>query len=219
MLPQVSRMDRSPARRAYITYSLIAALALLLVGQVAVYRLQQPARVAHPVWNFQPKNFAEAKNRAQHIVLAEVVNVERGEDLVTEVKGEPNDEDRLPTQKVTLKVTKGYKGTANDGTITLFQTGGEVQNPPPPAEGEKAPIVQGSEVVFAGDPLYKVGEQYLLLLESGPRDMQRIVSPEGRYKVERNGTLTAMVDTDAAREVKGKSLADVERQHGLGNGR
>ncbi len=217
MLPQASRMDRLPARRTHVTYALIAALALLLIGQVALYRLQRPAMVAHAVWDFQPKNFAEAKNRAKHIVLAEVVNVERGEDIVTKVEGEPNGEDRLPTQKVTLKVVKGYKGNARDTMITLFQTGGEVQNPPPPAEGEKPPSVEGSEVIFAGDPLYKVGEQYLLLLEPGPRDMQRIVSPEGRYKVEANGTLEAMVDTDAAREVKGKPLVDVERQHGLGN--
>ncbi len=219
MLPQMSRMDRTPAWRTLTTYILLAALALLLVGQGALNYLQPPARVAHPVWHFEPKNFAEAKNRAQRIILAEVVNVERGEDIVTKAEFEPNGEDRLPTQKVTLKVIKGYKGNGRGDAITLFQTGGEVENPPPPAEGEKPPMVEGTEVIFAGDPLYKVGEQYLLLLEPGPRDMQRIVSPEGRYKVERNGTLTAKADTDAAREVKGKPLVYVERQHCLGNGK
>lgn len=215
----VSRISHTSVRRTPIAYAMIAAMALLLVGQFVVYRLQPPARIVHPVWNFQPKNFAEAKNKAQQIVLAEVVNVERGEDLVTKAEGEPNGEDRLPTQKVTLKVAKGYKGAGRDGMITLFQTGGEVQLPPPPAEGEKAPIVEASQVIFAGDPLYQAGEQYLLLLEPGPRNMQRIVSPEGRYKVERDGTLAAMVESDAANEVKGKPLAEVERQHGLGNGK
>ena len=219
MMPTMTRMSFTPARRTLIVYAMLATLALLLVGQFAVYRLQQPARIVHPVWNFQPKNFAEAKNKAQQIVLAEVVKVERGEDLVTKVEGEPNGEDRLPTQTVTLKVAKGDKGAGRDGIVTLFQTGGEVQLPPPPAEGEKEPIVEASQVIFAGDPLYQVGEQYLLLLEPGPRNLQRIVSPEGRYKVASDGTLAAMVETDAANEVKGKRLAEVERQHGLGNGK
>ncbi len=215
MLPYASRMNRTPARWTYVAFGLMATLALLLVGQVAMYRLQPPTLVAHPVWNFQPKSFAEAKDRAQLIVLAEVVNVERGDDIVTKLKDEPNGEDRVPTQKVTLKVAKAYKGTERDTTITLFQTGGQVELPPPPAEGEKAPLVEASQVIFAGDPLYTVGEQYVLLLEAGPGNMKRIVSPDGRYKVEGNGTLTAMVDSDATSEVKGKSLAEVESKHGL----
>ena len=215
MLPHVNRMNHTPSRLVRIGYALTAMLALLLAGQFAVYRLQQPTTIVQPVWNFQPKNFAEVKNKAQQIVLAQVIKVERGDDIVTKVKGEPNDEDRIPTQKVTLKVAKGYKGAARNGTITLFQTGGEVQAPPAPAKGEKEPLFEASQVIFAGDPLYKVGEQYLLLLEAGPQNMQRVVSPEGRYKVEKNGTLTAMVDGEVAKEVKSKRLADVERQQTL----
>lgn len=217
MLPHVMRTTASPIRWTSISYAVIALLALMLVGQVTFYRLERPARIVHPVWNFQPKTFAEVKNKAQQIVVATVVKVERGDDLITKVANEPNGEDRLPTQRVTLKVTKEYKGAARGASITLFQTGGEVQPPPPPAEGEKAPLFEATHVIFAGDPLYKVGEQYLLLLEAGPRNMQRIVSPEGRYKVEQNGTLSAMVEGNVANEVKGKRLADVERQHGLGN--
>lgn len=204
----------TPQRRIHVTYTLLGLLAIILVGQIAFYRLQKPATVAHAVWDFEPKTFTEVKDRAQTIVQAEVIKVERGDDIVTKVDGEPNNEDRLPTQKVTLKVIKGYKGNTAEKatTITLFQTGGEVVLPPAPAEGEKAPEVEGAEVIFEGDPLYKVGEQYFLMLEPGPNNMQRIVSPAGRYLIESNGQLKPMVESAVTDEVKGKSLTDLERE-------
>lgn len=224
MLSNMRRITFTPARWSQISYTLIGLLTLLLVGQFAVYRMYRPAVVVHPVWNFQPKTVAEMKIKAENIVTAEVIKVERGDDIITKVEGEPNGEDRIPTQKVTLKVGKSYKGAESDGIITLFQTGGQAQMPAPPAAGSnpentKPPIAEASQVVFAGDPPYQVGEQYLLFLESGPQNMQRIVSPEGRYKLESNGTLSAMVDGDVAKQVKDKPLADVERQHGLGKGK
>jgi hypothetical protein len=193
------------------TWISIALLVFALVGQFATYRLQGPTSTAHASWAFHPKSFAEARGRAKSIVLAEVTSVERGEDLVMPVEGEPNGEDRIPTQQVTLKVLKGYKGGAKAGqTLTLFQTGGTVL-PPPPPEGTKEAVTDVQQVILEGDPLYQQGEKYLLLLEPGPKGMLRTISPEGRYRHQQNDTLSPMVDNEVTREVRGKTLASIER--------
>src|SRR5687767_14750847 len=58
------------------------------------------------VWKFHPKDFDEARDKARDVVLAEVVSVREGDDLVAHVPGLPNDEDHVPTQRVTVRVAK-----------------------------------------------------------------------------------------------------------------
>src|SRR3954451_6478201 len=87
-----------------------AALALALGGQGAYYHAQRPAVNVDASWFNHPKSLAEAKSKSSAIVLAQVVSAQRGADLVTVAKGEPNDEDRIPTQQITVRVLKGYKG-------------------------------------------------------------------------------------------------------------
>ncbi len=177
----------------------VGVLAIALVGQIATYRLDAPASKFHASWVFHPNSLAEARGKAKSIVLAEVVSIERGEDLVVPAKYEPNGEDRMQTQRITVKVLKGYKGVPQHGeALTIFRTGG----------------LQNS---LEGDPPYKRGEKYLLLLEPGPKTMLRPISPEGRYRYNRNNTLVPMVDNSVTREVKGKSLENAERTLGLGN--
>jgi hypothetical protein len=222
-----------------------AALALTLAGQVATYYNQQPENSAAASWAFRPQSVQEARDKAHTIVRAQVVSVEKGEDLVVPAKGEPTGEDRLPTQRITVKVTKSFKGNAQVGnTLTLFQTGGDVtpnpaapaggqaQNKPehreapaggkasanpngtPPAGDHAVGATQGPKrFVLEGDPLYKAGEEFVLLLEDGPRGLLRPVSPEGRFKIE-NGTVKAMVTNAATRGVHGKPVADLERELG-----
>jgi hypothetical protein len=36
----------------------------------------------------------------------------------------------------------------------------------------------------------------MLMLEDGPQGMLRTIAPEGRYRVESNGSVTPMVDTE-----------------------
>ncbi len=221
-----------------------AALALTLAGQVAVYYHEQPEATAAASWNFHPKSLQETRDRAHTIVQAKVLSVEAGEDLVVPARGEPTGEDRIPTQRITVKVSKAHKGAAKGGdTLTLFQTGGDVQSAPAPlgprgqddTEHLDAPAAgkdglspddgaphkhergasQGrgpKKVVLEGDPLYKVGEEYVLMLEDGPKGQLRTVSPEGRFKVEKGGKISAMVDSEATREVHGKSVAEFERK-------
>lgn len=133
----------------------------------------------HFTWEFYPKSFREARDKATLIVLADVVAVERGPDIVVPVKGLPNDEDRVPMQHVTVKVAKTYRGQAAAGqTVTLAQTG-------------------GGTIGFSEDsPTYKVGERYVLLLRPGRPNMYRIIAPEGRLRITAQGLIEPMKVAD-----------------------
>lgn len=188
---------------------LIGAAALLVAGlvvQLAVYSNQEPVATTHASWTFHPATLREARNHAMSIVLAQVVAVQPGEDIVTAQSGEPDGFDRIPTQRVTIKVIDSYKGKNKAGEqLTLFQTGGTLL-PPAPAKGTKADT-HIPQMVLEGDPLYAVGEQYLLMLVPGPSGLLRTISPEGRYRHDKStGQLTAMVAGPVANEMKGKRL-------------
>lgn len=188
------------------------ALALTLAGQVAMRRAEVPTVTAHASWAFHPKNFREARDRAHSIVHAQVVSVEKGDDLVLPVQGEPDGEDRIPTQRVTVRVKKVHKGSTAEGALlTLFQTGG-TRLLTRDAKGQPDQSPQAQQVFLEGDPPYEAGEEYVLLLEDGPRGLLRPVSPEGRFKVEKNGTVKAMVDNEATHTVHRKPLAELEKK-------
>jgi hypothetical protein len=189
------------------------ALAVALAGQVGFYRyLDVPITEAHASWSFSPKDLKEARDHAPTIVEGDVVSVAAGPDIVTPAKGEPNDEDRIPTQHVQLKVSKVHKGNAKAGQVLdLFQTGG-YEIPTDKADGKQGGRLQTHIVLLSGDPLYKVGERYLLMLEDGPRNQLRTISPEGRFRIESNGNVTPMVDNQVTSSVKGKALGELQRQ-------
>ena len=190
-----------------------AAFALILGGQVGFYRfLDVPVADSHASWAFSPKDLNDAKAHATHVVEGDVISVAAGPDIVTPAKGEPNDEDRIPTQHVQLKVTKAYKGNTKVGDVLdLFQTGGQTA-PTGKPDGKQGARVQTHIVLLSGDPLYKVGEHYLLMLEGGPRNQLRTISPEGRFRIESNGAVTPMVDNQVTAPVKGKALGELQRQ-------
>ncbi|MCT2280187.1 hypothetical protein M3G91_21460 [Micromonospora chalcea] len=163
---------------------------------------QRPTVTMHAQWGFHPASLAQTRAAAQQIVLAEVVSAQPGEDIVTPAAGEPDGVSRIPTQRVTIRVVHPYKGTAKQGEqLVLFQTGGVVSTA---KAGDTHP-----RMVLDGDPLYTKGQQYLLMLTSGPQGTLRVVSPEGRYRVDRSGALTPMIAGSVADEVRGKKLADL----------
>lgn len=186
-----------------------AVLALALLAQIIVYRLETPTFTVHASWAFAPKSFAEARKQAQATALVEVLAVKRGEDLVMAAKGEPTGEDRIPTQRVELRVLKLIDGGLEGEQFTLFQTGGLREAPPAPdTEGDKKQVLRTSEqfIWLEGDPAYKPGERYLLLVEPGPEGLLRTISPEGRYRLQRDNTVVPMVDNELTRSVRGKSV-------------
>jgi hypothetical protein len=190
-----------------------AAFSLVLMGQVAFYAFGETPVVANEAsWNFHPKDLAAAQAKAKTIVQGQVLSVAPGADIVTKATGEPNNEDRIPTQHIKLQVTRVNKGNAKVGQVVdVFQTGG-LTVPTGQPNGKQGARIQTHIVLLSGDPLYKVGEQYLLMLEDGPRGMQRTISPEGRFRIESNGTVTPVVDNEVTTSVKGKSVGELERQ-------
>jgi len=96
-----------------------------LVAQYAIYRSQVPS-VVHASWALQPNSFEEVVNAADTIVQADVVAVEPGPDIVIPLPGEPEGEDRIPTQHVRVNVVDTDKGQAAGGQqLVVFRTGGE----------------------------------------------------------------------------------------------
>ncbi|MEV5694879.1 hypothetical protein [Micromonospora globbae] len=84
-----------------------------------------------------------------------------------------------------IRVVHSYKGTAKQGEqLVLFQIGGVVST----AEAGDTP----PRMVLERDPLYTKGQQCLLMFTSGPQGTLRVVSPAGRYGVDRSGALTPM---------------------------
>jgi len=195
---------------------LVAALAIGASAQVAVHSGHQhdSEATARAVWLFQPKNSAEVRAKSKDIVLARVVSVKRGPDIVTKQANEPSGEDRIATSRISVQVVRSYKGADKAGqTVTLFQTGASMDDPAPPKEGKgNTATSKAQHIQLEGDPAYKVGEQYVLMLEAGPPGTQRPVSPEGRYRVnQRTGVLTGVVSNRVTKEMSGKSLTSVER--------
>src|SRR3954454_13457619 len=90
-------------------------LTLTFAGQLVAYRLMPEPATLHASWAFHPKTLRETQDRAQSIVVAEVVSVKACPAIVSKVPSEPNGEVRLPTQRITVRVLKSYKGTAAAG--------------------------------------------------------------------------------------------------------
>lgn len=151
----------------------------------------------HGTWKDTPRSLAETEKLASDIVIAEVGSIEKGPDIVVAAAGEPNGVDVIPTQRITLKVQESMKGSANE--VVVFHTGDGVQFIP-------------------GDPSYAVGERYVLFLtpkgdETGSRgkvSTHRVVSPEGRYLVGKDETLTTFSDMDFAKSFNGKALGHLK---------
>jgi hypothetical protein len=207
-------MTKPTSLRRHLVWLPVAGLTLALLGQAAVYRFEPPTTVLHASWYNSPTDLSAASAKAPFVIQAEVLRVEKGDDIVTPARGEPNDEDRIPTQRVTMRVLKSLKGTLKDGeTVQLFQTGGELKLPSFGTDGppKDQVMVQAKKVILEGDPLYTVGEQHLLMLEPGPSKLLRIVAPETRFKIERGGTLVPAIDNETTAPMKGRNVAELEK--------
>ena len=125
--------------KKHLWWVAIVALGFALVGQYS-YRYSELSKemivhVAYP----PVASFKEVTNKASTIVQAEVISVQAGPDNVTQLdaqSGEPNQESRLPTQLITLRVQSAEKGnTAAGQELVVHRTGGQIQSPPIPARG------------------------------------------------------------------------------------
>jgi len=146
----------------------------------------------HATWLYHPKTLGEAKAKASDVVVARVVAVEAGPDIVVPVQGEPSGEDRIATQRIKVEVTKSLKGKSSS-TLTIFHTGTDTQ-------------------FIEGDPAYQVGESYVFFLEPKADEpgTHLMIAPEGRYRVV-NNKLEAVTHDGIAAQMHSKSVAEFER--------
>lgn len=194
-------------------------LAILFAFQLYVVNNTEIKNHAFAIWKDSPKTLAKVKELSDHIIIGKIRKIERGEDLVVKVEGEPNNEVRIPVEVITITVEKTLKGTRKN-SIKLFHTGLSIGKPvtqqpsprgpaPPKPEGgtkrpSKLPIPKTEEeartVMLHDDPGYKVGERYTLFLRDGPTiklggnlvPTKAIISPEGRYRIKPDNKIEPM---------------------------
>src|SRR5262245_57990829 len=125
----------------------VVALGLALAGQGALYWTETPTLTMTASWKNHPASVEAARDMAKAVVLAEVVSAQPDADLVTPAKGEPTGEDRIPVQKVEVRVKKAYKGPAREGqVIQLFQVGGKTL-PTAPPDGKQGARVEAKQMI------------------------------------------------------------------------
>jgi hypothetical protein len=137
-------------------------------------------------WHERPRTVEEAKQKAETIVEAHVMQVVAGPDLTAPVPGLENDMDRIPTQRILFSVDRVISGTMNGRVFELFHTGND-------------------EFTVEEDPAYAVGERYVLFLTTQERGAYRIIAPEGRLLVT-DGGLVPSSTREFMSNLKGRSV-------------
>lgn len=171
----------------YIRLGLYILAAVLVVPLGAHFFADSHGHTTHfAVWHNNPETMEQAKSLATDIVLAQVVSVDKGQDIVQDVEGEPAPV-VIPTELITVRVLQSVKGMAPGSEVKVFRTG-------------------GSNITLEGDPAYRVGEQHVLFLQ--PQDGTSnylVISPEGRYAV-RGGKVEPASKREFTAGVRGKDL-------------
>jgi hypothetical protein len=212
----------------------ISAGVLGLAFAVQVWRTLEHAR-SHPRYmalpRFNPNTLAETDKLADHVVVGRVANVRRGPDLVTQRPGEPGNADRIPTEIVTLAVERTIKG-APAQSVEVFRTGLSVdplanrpfpkapdtERPkdavPDPTKLPRPTPEEANRYKVHDDPMYQVGQRYLLFLTSGPdiaRGTKLVVAPEGRFFIGADNRLIPASSRAFAAQMRGRPLAEFEQ--------
>jgi hypothetical protein len=141
--------------------------------------------LVHALWYDNPRNLSEVMKLSRAIVVAEVTGVYDSPDIVVPVEGLENNESRIA-----FEVQQSLRGDLGS-SFDLFHTGNE-------------------HFVLAGDPPYRVGQRYVLFLTPREDGTYRVVSPEGRFAIER-GAIEPASERDFARLMKGSSLLSLVR--------
>ena len=197
-----------------LLWTIVALLALAVVVLIATWPRYLPIIRMHG----EPpefRSFEEMVNRAELIVLADIKSVKQGPDYVSPIIGTSSTE-HYPTQRITLEVVKIYKGEVAQGqTVTLYQEGVGVTWSRDHAGGLPHFIINEN------DPVYERGERYILMLwpvpigeeikpyqpEPWQKGMFSVVYPEGRLRLNADGTVTSVLDSFGT---NGKTLEEIE---------
>lgn len=179
-------------------------ISLLLFMFVWVYEKPEEKIIAEAMWASSSKTIVDLAREADVIVRVQVESVAPTRLLVKELpisakpqddySEEPvwsgeNEEIVLPFTDTYLKILEVYKGDKVPGElITVAQTGGLL----PEQDDQPSRLFELSE-----DPLYKLGEEYVLFLwdasgdevHAPDRELYLVMTPFARYRIKRDGTV------------------------------
>jgi len=195
-----------------LLWAVVALLVLTVTVLIAAWPRYLPVERMHGEPG-ERRSFEEMINRAELIVLADVKAIKQGPDYLAPVG--IDSVNRAPTQRITLEVVEVYKGDIAQGqTVTLYQEGvgvtWSIQDHP-------WPVFRINE----NDPVYERGERYILMLwpvpiseevkpyqpEPWQEGMFSVVYPEGRLRLNADGTVTSVLDSF---RTNGKTLEEIE---------
>ena len=224
--------------------ALLLVVLVIQVGYRYLYRADQgPQMIAE--WKERPTSLDDAESLADEVIIGRVIKIEHADDLVARAPRREGDV-HIPVEVITIEVESKIKGKSNGQReiIRLFHTGHSdarsmlTQKAPdkkvakpeaddldykgtklvPLSKRPKAPTGQGSLLLsLHEDPLYKIGEKYVLFVKRGP-DLkikgktvatEALISPEGRYRIS-NNKLTPMVNRGFTARLRGKGITQLQ---------
>ncbi|MGD9850880.1 MAG: hypothetical protein AB7T38_06420 [Nitrospirales bacterium] len=206
----------------------IAVLCVAFAGQVGYqYWFNKPDPVLMAAWAFEPRNLAEAKGLAKEIVEAQVMSIERADDLVIPAPGEPGNVERIAIEVVNMKVKGAMKGQPGQ-QVQVFRTAGipvsrqdmpSMKEAPPKPKGASDPPSRPTPFMentinIHDDQAYKVGEDYVMFLRDGPQvrvkgrqiATKTLLNPSTRFRVENDNRITPTIPDGLGQPFKGNAL-------------
>ncbi len=208
----------------------IAVLLVAFVGQVGYeYVFNKPKPTVFAAWAYDPRSLAEAKGLAEDVVEAEVMKVERANDLVVKAPGEPGGVERVAIEVVTMKVRGAMKGKPAQ-EIQVFRTAGiPVKNREMPSMSKapkkpkgatnppkRATPFNANTINIHDDVKYQKGERYMMFLRKGPTvkvkgrrvATKSLVNPSTRFRIGKDNKIAPLVQNRFGRQFKGRPLKD-----------
>jgi len=198
----------------------VVAFALVVPGCASASQTDQPAPQSETPafsgsssasWESQARTVAEVAQESDLIIDGRVIQepvtrMVNFESPIVDESGTPTGTTHTTTiafADTLFEVVKSYKG--NPPTqLLVMQTGGKLPS--------------GETAQFSDDPLYRVGEEYVLFLvdisgdkiHAPDRELYRIVSPAGRFLIDGN-TVTTFAEEYMNQQLP-KTTDELERQ-------
>jgi hypothetical protein len=181
--------------RALAALGICAAISVgLSLGISAVAQETEPApQVASVVWNERPETVEELAADATVLVEARVTGIQAGPELLSPHPDLPADEAGIPTQRIVFETVEVLDGQIPP-TFKLFKTGSR-------------------DLYLQGDPLYAVGESYVLFLEpQGEAGTWIPAAPDGRLELDAQGEADPVISGPVSDDLEGKTPEEIEEE-------
>lgn len=179
--------------RALLALALSLGLSLALsLGIQAIAEESEPApEVASVVWDERPATVDELAADATVLVEARVTAIVDGPPLYSPHPDEAPAEGQIPTQRIAFETIALLDGQIPP-TFDVFKTG-------------------SADVHLQGDPLYAVGESYVLFLEpQGEPGTWIPAAPDGRLGLDAQGEADPVIAGPVARDLEGLTPEQID---------